>query len=81
TFAISNKGKSDLMLRRVYTIDPGVTVYAPTDMVNKGKSVDVTVTVDPSKLPGDLLNARIQVITNDPDNPIFVMRAVGEIRD
>ena len=81
TFAISNKGKSDLMLRRVYTIDPGVTVYAPTDKVKKGKSVDVTVTVDPSKLPGDLLNARIQVITNDPDNPIFVMRAVGEIRD
>lgn len=80
TFTIANRGKSDLMLRRIYTIDPGVTVYAPADKVKKGKSVEVTVTVDPSKLPGDLLNARIQVITNDPDNPIVIVRAVGELK-
>lgn len=81
TFTISNNGKSDLLLRRIYTIDPGVTVYAPADKVKKGKSMDVTVTVDPSRLPGDILNARIQVITNDPDNPIVIVRAVGVVKN
>ncbi len=81
TFTIANHGKSDLMLRRIYTIDPGVTVYAPSDKVKKGKTTEVTITVDPSKLPGDLLNARIQVITNDPENPIVIVRAVGEVRN
>lgn len=78
TFNISNHGKGDLMLRRIYTIDPGVTVTVPSEKIKKGKSATATITVDPSQLPGDLLNARIQVITNDPDNPILIVRAVGE---
>ena len=45
TFTIANHGKSDLMLRRIYTIDPGVTVYAPSDKVKKGKTTEVTITV------------------------------------
>lgn len=49
--------------------------------MKKGKTTEVTITVDPSKLPGDLLNARIQVITNDPENPIVIVRAVGEVRN
>lgn len=56
-------------------------MYAPSDKVKKGKTTEVTITVDPSKLPGDLLNARIQVITNDPENPIVIVRAVGEVRN
>ena len=35
--------------------------------------------MNPSELAGDLLNARIQVITNDPDNPVQTLRAVGEL--
>jgi len=79
TFEISNTGKSDLLLRRVYTIDPGVTIGLPSEKVKKGKSVPVSVTVNPAELPADLLNARIQVITNDPENPISIVRLVGEI--
>ena len=77
TFPIENQGKSDLLLRRVYTIDPGVTVEAETMKIKKGKTGLVKVTVNPAELPSPLLNARIQVIANDPENPITIVRAVG----
>lgn len=80
TFTINNNGKSDLMLRRVYTIDPGITVTHSADKIKKGKSATVTITVEPRRLPSDILNARIQVIANDPENPITIIRAVGEIK-
>lgn len=81
TFTIRNTGKAPLMLRRVYTTDPGVTVTASTDKVKKGKTATVTVTVDPLAIPSEIINARISVITNDPDNSTVVVRAVGQIRD
>ena len=77
SFTIENTGKGDLFLRRVYTIDPGVTVEAETDKIKKGKSAQVRVTVYPDQLPSPLLNARIQIIANDPENPITIVRAVG----
>lgn len=77
TMEISNTGKSDLLIRRIYTTDPGVKVSVSRDKIKKGKSATVTVTVDPALLPVPMLNARIQLITNDPDNPISIIRAVG----
>ena len=80
TFTIANTGQSDLLLRRVYTIDPGVTVTDVPAKVKKGKKASVTIAVDPARLPADILNARIQVISNDPESPITIMRAVGEVK-
>jgi hypothetical protein len=77
SFTIKNDGKSDLLLRRVYTLDRGVTVKAETEKIKKGKTGVVQVTVYPDQLPAPLLNARIQVIANDPENPITIVRAVG----
>ncbi|MDE6802375.1 MAG: DUF1573 domain-containing protein [Muribaculaceae bacterium] len=79
-FTITNKGKDPLMLRRIYTTDPGVTVTSSTDKVKKGKSATVTVTVDPLALPSEIINARISIITNDPDNASTIMRAVGQLK-
>lgn len=80
TFTIRNTGKNSLMLRRIYTTDEGVTVTASTDKVKKGKSATVTVTVDPLAIPWEIINARISIVTNDPDNPSTVMRAVGQLK-
>lgn len=80
TFTIENKGKSPLKIRRVHTADPGVTVAVTADSVGKGDRAAVTVTVDPARLKGHILNARINVITNDPENPTIVVRAVGELK-
>ncbi len=79
TFEISNRGKSTLEIRRIYTTDPGVSVRCDKTSIKKGKRSTVTVTVDPSQLPGSLLNARISVIANDPATPTSTVRAVGQI--
>lgn len=74
-----NDGKNKLEIRRIYTTDPGVEVSVDRKSVKKGKSAVVTVTVDPSALPGALLNARINIITNDPTAPVLTLRAVAEL--
>ncbi|MCX4311831.1 MAG: DUF1573 domain-containing protein [Muribaculaceae bacterium] len=76
---LSNGGRSALAVRRVYTADRGVSVSVDRDKVKRGGEAVIRVSVNPSELAGDLLNARIQVITNDPDNPVQTLRAVGEL--
>lgn len=77
TFTILNRGKSDMLIRRLYTTDPGVSVSLDRTKIKKGKHATATVTVDPSLLPADILNARLQLIANDPENPITLVRVVG----
>lgn len=74
---LENKGKSELRVRRVYTNAPGVSVSVKSDKVKKGKSTDIIIDVDPRQLPSELLNARIIVITNDPEDPEQIIRVVG----
>lgn len=77
TFTIHNRGKSDMYIRRLYTTDPGVTVSIDRTKIKKGKHATATVTVDPSLRPADILNARLQLIANDPETPISLVRVVG----
>lgn len=79
TFTIENRGKSDLFVRRAYTTDSGITVTPSEGKVKKGKTMEITVTADPAELPSELMSARIQVITNDPDQSLIIVRAIGEI--
>lgn len=74
---LTNIGKSELCFRRVYTAEPGFEVKCPTDKLKKGKSTTVTVTFNPAHFAAPLLNSRLQVITNDPSNPITIIRLVG----
>ena len=76
---LTNDGRSPLEVRRVYTVDRGVGVTIGRTTVKPGKSAVITVTADPSAISGDILNARISVITNDPADPVRTIRAVGEI--
>lgn len=79
TFTITNTGKSDLMLRRVWTPDPAIVIDSKTARIKPGKTAEIGVTVDPSKLSNpELLNGRITLVCNDPDNPMAIMRVVGE---
>lgn len=74
---ITNTGKSELIFRRVYTSERGMTVKAPVDKLKKGKSTTISVTFDPAGFEAPLLNSRLQVITNDPSNPVAIVRLVG----
>lgn len=80
TTEITNEGRRNLEIRRVYTTDPGVSVSVDRTTVKKGHHATITVTADPAAVPGAMLNARISIITNDPANPTTTLRAVGELR-
>lgn len=79
-FTIRNTGKNPLLLRRIYTTDNGVILTSSTDKVKKGKTATVTVTVDPLALPSEIINARVSIVSNDPDNSTTVIRAVGQLK-
>lgn len=75
---IENAGKDDLKIRRVYSVDPGVTAKAVSTTVKKGKSTTINITIDPDRQTGSMLNTRLHIITNDPLHPLYVIRIVGE---
>ncbi|MDE7460923.1 MAG: DUF1573 domain-containing protein [Paramuribaculum sp.] len=80
TFTIGNEGDSPLIIRRADTPDAALKLKLSTDKVKKGKKATVTVTVDPSAIGStELLNARITIITNDPDHPTTMVRVVGQL--
>lgn len=81
SFTITNKGKSPLIIRRISCPDKAIEVRLKNDRIKPGKSEKVEVTVNPA-LIGDteLLNARINIIANDPDHPSTMVRVVAEVK-
>lgn len=77
TVTLTNRGKDRLTVRRAYSLDPSVSVAVSRDSIKKGKSADITVTVDPYRCADGVINARVQIITNDPDNPVINVRVTG----
>jgi hypothetical protein len=80
TFTIKNTGKNKLTIRRIYTDTEGVEIYYNPKDIKSGNTSDVTVTVAPNQLQGEMLNSRISVITNDADNPTQSIRIVGDFK-
>lgn len=76
-FTITNNGKKPLILRRVYSTDPGIVIKVDKTTIKKGKQAKVTVSVSPEALGDGILNSRITIISNDPDQPSLIVRAVG----
>lgn len=77
TLTLRNEGKSVLNVRRIYSLDEGVDFTIDKTSLKPGKTATITATVDPSKLPGALLNARGALITNAPGAPTQTIRLVG----
>ncbi len=79
-FAITNKGKSPLFIRRIFTADPALEIEVPKTKIAPGKSVNVIVIANASDMKsGETLNARITLITNDPSNPTQIIRVAGQV--
>lgn len=80
SFTITNNGKNPLSIRAIKCTDPAVTLKFKDTRLKRGKSMKVDVTVTPSLIDNpEMLNARITVITNDPDNATRTVRVIGEI--
>ncbi|MBR5725911.1 MAG: DUF1573 domain-containing protein [Muribaculaceae bacterium] len=80
TFTITNKGKSPLIIRRLWVPDDeGVTVKADRTEVKRGKTATVTVTVNTAQVRENLLNVPLTLLCNDPEIPRLTVRLVGII--
>lgn len=79
-FTITNRGKSPLIIRGIACPDAAVEVSMKARTIKPGKSARVDVTITPAKVKSnELLNARINIIANDPVHPSTMVRVVGEI--
>lgn len=79
-FTIKNAGKSPLMIRRVQAVDPAISsAEISSTKIKGGGKATLTVTIDPAKAESDFINARISLITNDPDNSFAVVRITAEL--
>ncbi len=78
---IENFGKDPLVIRKVASLDPAVKATVNKTEVKSGSKAKIKVKIDTGKCTSDMLNARISVITNDPDRAVSNVRAVGELTD
>lgn len=79
---IGNGGHTPLSIYRIYTPDQAIGITLDdTSEIKPGKKRKATVTITPEKLAGrDLLDARVIIITNDPQTPRRIVRVVAEIK-
>ena len=78
-FTIENFGNDPLLIRRVYGTE-GIDNEVDKTKIKKGKTARIKVSVDPSKSSDKIINARITIISNDPERHNTSVRVVGEIK-
>lgn len=77
---LTNSGKNPLEIRRVYSADKAVSATVDKSVLKHGESAWLTVTYDLSGHTDDIINSKVSVITNDPDNQSMMLRIVGELK-
>lgn len=75
---LSNSGQRPLEIRRIYSMDPGVTIGEYPTTLKPGHAAEISVEILPKLQKGGMVNAKVIVITNDPENPVRTVRLVGE---
>ena len=75
---LTNAGKSTMKIRRVYSGDKGVEATVGKSELKPGESAVIDVKVYSANQPGALVNARLNIVTNDPATPVKTIRIVGE---
>jgi len=77
-FVISNKGKTDLILRKVQPSCGCTTLQTPTNIIKPGESISVTAYFITSGRQGEQ-HKTITLITNDPYKPHLLLNIIGNI--
>lgn len=78
-FTVTNEGKTPLIIRRLQIVDPAISdAKISSQKIKPGKKANITATIDPEKAENDFINARISLITNDPNEPLTVIRITAE---
>jgi hypothetical protein len=79
TFNISNKGNSDLIIRRVKASCGCTAVNPSKNIVKNGEKTELNVVFN-SKGKRGRQNKSITVITNDPKQPTTILRVTGNVK-
>lgn len=77
-FGISNEGNSDLKISRMYSKTPGVKPISYPTVLQPGKKGKAKVRLDVEQLPPGPHSVRLEIVSNDPINPIRVLRIALE---
>ena len=81
TFTIENRGQSPLLIRRISCPDKAIGLKIDKTKIGPGKKTKVTVKIDPALVTSaELLNARINIISNDPEHSSIMVRVVAEMK-
>lgn len=79
-FAVTNTGKSPLIIRRMQVVDPSVvSATISTEKIKPGKKAVVKLLIDTAKAENEFINIRVTLITNDPNNSLLAGRVTAEI--
>lgn len=81
TIQVTNTGKSTLVIRKIDPVANFTTVEISKRSIPVGKSAELTVTVDPAKIPDGVLNSRITLISNAPASPVMNIRVTGVVKN
>lgn len=82
---ITNTGRLPLIVRALSTPEKALSVKCSSLKINPGKKATLSVTLNPAEIGAidfkqGYFNARITLITNDPDNATQIVRAVAELK-
>lgn len=80
SFIISNTGKSDLTIHRIYSRAPGLSITSYPTRLAPGRKAKVKGVIDVSVQKGKAFGLLVDMITNDPVSPVRNVRISGEIK-
>lgn len=84
TLRLYNRGDNDaLAIRRIYSPSAALQITPPKkDSVKRGKSADITLAIDRNAVSTDntLIDTQLFIITNDPTNPVIIVRITSDCK-
>lgn len=78
TFEITNKGKSDLVIRKIYSASGAMSAKIADMTIKKGKKAKIAVSFNTKGLRGAAQDA-IQLTVNDPKQPYIMLKLKAKV--
>lgn len=78
-FSVKNEGKSNLIIRAINCDSNSFIITAPSKEIKPGKSADIRVKVDASKMKAGKYSQKLTVISNDPNRSTYIVELSGVV--
>ncbi len=77
---IVNKGKSDLLIRKVSSSNDAFTAKVKSNKIRPGKEAEIEITFDPSLAKAKVAKAMVYIVTNDPRSQTTVIDVRASVK-